>query len=82
MTEKTDPYLIRNSGNITVSTSDGYKPTRREFFTALALPHVVGCWVNTFDLSGTTDLKRAIAVAAIELADELIKALDKNNETD
>jgi hypothetical protein len=80
MTEKTDPYLIRNSGNITVST-DGYKPTRREFFTVLALPHVVG-WVNMFDLSETTDLKKAIAVAAIELADELIKALDEDNETD
>jgi hypothetical protein len=81
MTEKTDPYLIRNSGNITVSTSDGYKPTRREFFTVLALPHVVG-WVAIFDLSETTDLKRAIAVAAVNFADKLIKALDENNETD
>ncbi len=81
MKEKTDPCLIRNSGNITVSTSDGYKPTRREFFAVMALLHVVG-WVNMFDLSETNNLKKVIAVAATDLADELIKALDGDNETD
>jgi hypothetical protein len=80
MTEKTDPCSIRNSGDTKVCT-DGYKPTRREFFTALALPHVVG-WVNMFDFSETNNLKKAIAVAATDLADELIKALDGDNETD
>jgi hypothetical protein len=38
MTEKTDPYhLHTDSGDINVCTCGGYKPTRREYFTALAL---------------------------------------------
>jgi hypothetical protein len=80
MTEKTDPCLIRNSSNITVST-DGYKPTRREFFAVIALPHVAN-WVNKFGFPETMDLKKVIAVAAVDIADELIKALDGDNETD
>jgi hypothetical protein len=69
MTEKTNPCPC-----------GGYKPTRREFFTALALHHVVA-WANMSDLPETTDLRRAIAVAAVNFADKLIKALDENNET-
>jgi hypothetical protein len=81
MKEKTDPHLICNSDNTTVSIFSGYSPTRREFFAALALPHVAN-WVNKFDFPETMDLKKVIAVAAVDIADELIKALDGDNETD
>ena len=82
MTEKTDPYQYfhTDSGDTNVCTCGGYKPTRREYFTALALPQVTSL-VATYGLPDF-DPKKVIARAAIDLADELIKALDKNSETD
>jgi|GEM_PF-3483827 hypothetical protein len=81
MTEKTDPCLIRNSGNITVST-DGYKPTRREFFAVIALPQTVLLVDTHFRGLPVFSKKTMVATLAVEIADELIKALDKDNETD
>jgi hypothetical protein len=81
MTEKTDPCLIRNSSNITVST-DGYKPTRREFFAVIALPQAVHLADIHFPGLPVFSKKTMVATLAVEIADELIKALDKDNETD
>jgi hypothetical protein len=81
MTEKTDPCLIRNSSNITVST-DGYKPTRREFFAVIALPQTVLLVDTHFGGLPVFAKKTMVASLAVDIADELIKALDKDNETE
>jgi hypothetical protein len=81
MTEKTDPYhLHTDSGDTNVCTCGGYKPTRREYFTAVAFPQAA-LWVA--DIFIPIDSKKTmVAKVAVDLADELIKALNKNSETD
>ncbi len=85
MLRKTFPgpcFIRTESGNINVCTCDGYKPTRREYFTALALTQVTS-WVETTQLTKygqpRFDPKEEIARAAVDLADELIKALDETD---
>jgi hypothetical protein len=81
MTEKTDPYhLHTDSGDINVCTCGGYKPTRREYFTALAFPQAA-LWADEYGIP--IDSKQVMAARhAVIIADELIKTLDKNSETD
>ncbi len=81
MTEKTDPCSIRNSGDTKVCT-DGYKPTRREFFAVMALPQTVLLVDTHFRGLPVFSKKTMVATLAVEIADELIKALDKDNETE
>ena len=84
MTDKTETHLHTDSCDINVCTCGGYKPTRREYFTAVALTQVTS-WVRTSLLTtyGSPDFdpKKVVAKAAVDLADELIKALDENSET-
>jgi hypothetical protein len=81
MTEKTDPYhLHTDSGDTNVCTCGGYKPTRREYFAAVAFPQAA-LWADTYGIP--IDSKQVMAARhAVIIADELIKALDKNSETD
>ena len=81
MKEKTDTYHFHtDSGDINVCTCGGHKPTRREYFTAVAFPQAA-LWVNTYGIP--IDSKEVMAaIHAVIIADELIKALDKNSETD
>ena len=82
MTEKIDPYdyFHTDSGDTNVCTCGGYKPTRREYFTALAFPQAA-LWADTYDLPITSKQVMAARDAVI-IADELIKALDEDSETD
>ena len=81
MTEKTDPCSIRNSGDTKVCT-DGYKPTRREFFAVMALPQTVLLVDTHFGGLPVFAKKTMVASLAVDIADELIKALNEDNETD
>ena len=71
MTEKTDPCPC-----------GGYKPTRREFFAVMALPQTVLLVDTHFGGLPVFAKKTMVASLAVDIADELIKALDKDNETD
>ncbi|MBO1050407.1 MAG: hypothetical protein HEQ10_23140 [Dolichospermum sp. DEX182a] len=71
MTEKTDPCPC-----------GGYKPTRREFFAVMALPQTVLLADTNFPGLPVFSKKTMVATLAVEIADELIKALDKDNEAD
>ena len=77
MTEKIDPYdyFHTDSGDTNVCTCGGYKPTRREYFTAVAFPQAA-LWVDTYGIP--IDSKQVMAARhAVIIADELIKSLDK-----